>query len=82
MASITIRNLDSATKQPLRVQAAEHGHAMEAEARQIIQTALTAPASRGARDLYERIHARFAPLGGVDLTLPSRDPVREPPRFD
>jgi hypothetical protein len=26
-----------------------------------------------ARNLYERIHARFAPLGGVDLELPRFD---------
>ena len=75
MASITIRKLDSATKERLRVQAAEHGHSMEAEARQIIRTALTATARRSARNRYERIHARFTPLGGIDLTLPSRDPV-------
>ena len=34
------------------------------------------------RNLYERIRARFEPLGGVDLELPPRDPAREPPRFD
>jgi len=32
--------------------------------------------------LYDRVRARFAPLGGVDLELPPREPVREPPRFD
>jgi hypothetical protein len=34
------------------------------------------------RDLYDRIQARFAALGGVDLELPCREPAREPPRFD
>jgi hypothetical protein len=33
-------------------------------------------------NLYERIHARFAAIGGVDLELPPREPGREPPRFD
>jgi hypothetical protein len=33
------------------------------------------------RHLCDRIHARFMALGGVDLELPPREPVREPPRF-
>ena len=40
MATLTIRNLDEAVKERLRVRAAEHGHSMEAEARCILQTAL------------------------------------------
>jgi antitoxin FitA len=82
MSSITIRNLDSSIKERLRVRAAEHGHSMEAEARRILQTALSGAGRTPARNLYDRIHARFAPLGGVDLELPPRDPAREPPRFD
>ena len=34
------------------------------------------------RNLYERVRARFAPLGGVDLELPEREPTRELPRFN
>jgi plasmid stability protein len=37
MSSITVRNLDPAIKNRLRVRAAEHGHSMEAEARRIPQ---------------------------------------------
>ncbi len=81
MSSITIRNLDPALKERLRVRAAEHGHSMEAEVRRILHVALSARTSPG-RTLYERIHARFAPLGGVDLELPPREPTRAPPRFD
>ena len=36
MASLTIRNLDDAIKQRLRVQAAHHGRSMEEEAREIL----------------------------------------------
>jgi plasmid stability protein len=81
MSSITIRNLAPGLKERLRVRAAEHGHSMEAEARRILQTALdgTRPASRS---LYERVRARFDPLGGIELDLPPRQPAREPPRFD
>jgi plasmid stability protein len=81
MASITIRNLDPSLKERLRVRAAEHGHSMEAEARRILQSALAGSGRRQReRTLYERIHARFAKLGGVDLDLPPREPAREPPR--
>jgi antitoxin FitA len=83
MSSITIRNLDPAIKERLRVRAAERGHSMEAEARRILQTALTTSVRSPARNLYERIHSRFAALGGGDdVELPPRDPVRDPPRFD
>lgn len=82
MSSITIRNLDAAIKERLRARAAEHGHTMEAEAKRILQTALSADGRPSGRNLFERIHARFAPLGGVDLELLPREPAREPPRFD
>ncbi len=81
-ASIIIRNLDPALKERLRVRAAQHGQSMEAEARVILQTALAPEDVRPVRHLYDRVRARFAPLGGVDLELPPREPVREPPRFD
>lgn len=82
MSSITIRSLDPGLKEKLRVRAAEHGHSMEAEARRILQTALMGGPRRPELNLYDRIHARFARLGGADLELPPREPVREPPRFD
>jgi plasmid stability protein len=82
MSSITIRNLDPAIKERLRIRAAGHGHSMEAEVRSILQTTLKQPEEPAGRNLYDRIHARFAPLGGVDLELPRREPGREPPRFD
>lgn len=72
MATLTIRNLDQALKQRLRLRAAEHGHSLEAQARHILQAALEEPPRPPERNLYERIHARFAALGGVDLDLPPR----------
>ena len=33
-------------------------------------------------NLASTIRARFAPLGGVELDFPPREPMREPPRFD
>jgi hypothetical protein len=40
------------------------------------------PETLTKRNLYERIRARVAPLGGADdLELPPREMVREPPSF-
>ena len=81
-ASITIRNLDPVIKECLRVRAAEHGHSMEAEARHILRAALVPREEPPVRHLYERVRARFTPLGGVDLELPAREPARGLPQFD
>lgn len=80
MASITIRNLDDAVKRKLRIRAAEHGRSMEEEAREILRRVVgQAPLPR---DLGRSIHQRFAALGGVELTLPERGPMRAPPEFE
>ena len=80
MASITIRNLEDAVKQRLRMRAAEHGRSMEEEARDILRRSVgrTAPVA----NLGEAIHRRFAAIGGAELDLPSREAMPEPPRFD
>ncbi len=77
MASITIRQLPETTKRRLRMRAAQHGHSMEQEAREILQAELNKPAAPG-KDLVEAIRRRFAPLGGVELELPPRGPIRDP----
>ena len=81
MASITVRNLDDGLKRRLRIRAAENGRSMEQEARDILRAALEEDSPTG-KDLASAIRARFAPLGGVELELPPREPMREPPRFD
>ena len=80
MASITIRNLDDDVKARLRVQAAEHHHSMEEEARQILREAVGHKPD--CQNLVNIIRARIEPLGGVDLELPPRGPRHEPPSFD
>lgn len=81
MSSITIRNLEETLKSRLRVRAAQHGRSMEEEARHILRAAL-AQSPRRPTDLFEAIRRRIAPLGGVDLDIPPRGPMREPPHFD
>jgi antitoxin FitA len=79
MASITIRNLDDETKERLRVRAAHRRRSMEEEARSILREALAAETTL-PRNLAKLVHDRFAELGGVDLEIPLREPMREPPR--
>jgi len=78
MATITIRNLDAHTKARLRVRAAHRQRSMEEEARNILRVAL-AEDDVAPRDLAAAIGARFRSLGGVELALPVREPMREPP---
>jgi plasmid stability protein len=80
MATITIRGLDDTVKARLRLRAARHGRSMEEEARRILKDGLTAEAPRGP-NLAESIRLRIAPVGGIELTIPPREPVRRPPRF-
>jgi antitoxin FitA len=81
VASITIRNLDEGLKSRLRIQAAIHGRSMEDEARDILRSVLSRH-PQPATNLAETIHGRFAALGGVDLPVVPREPMREPPVFD
>ena len=80
MASITIRNLDEAIKRKLRLRAAHRNHSMEDEARDILRAAL-AQESAPAANLADAMRRRLEPLGGVELSLPPRGPMREPPDF-
>jgi hypothetical protein len=38
--------------------------------------------SQRARSLADRIHARFAAFGGLELPEIPREPMRQPPAFD
>ena len=81
MATLTIRQIDDATKMKLRVRAAHHGCSMEEEAREILRASLNGPAAQPPENLARAIHELFAPFGGVELELPKREPMREPPDF-
>jgi len=77
MASITIRRLEDATKERLRIRASQHGRSMEEEAREILKVALSGNGT-AERNLAASIRRRFAPLGGVDLADVPREPMRRP----
>ena len=81
MATLTIRNLDPSVKERLRVRAAQNGRSMEAELRALIADAVET-ASPPPLNLADAIRRRFAPLGGVELKLSRRQPMREPPTFE
>lgn len=78
MASITIRRLDEGLKARLRVRAARHGRSMEQEAREILKAGLSAELPQRS-NLAESIRRHITPLGGIELALPEREPLRPPP---
>jgi antitoxin FitA len=81
MASITIRKLDDGLKARLRIRAARNGRSMEDEARDVLRIAL-AQEQPVPRDLVEAVRRRFAKIGPVELPIPAREPMRDPPDFD
>lgn len=80
MATITIRNLDEDVKTRLRVRATANRRSMEEEVRIILRDAVK-DGRTGPRDLAKFTRECFASLGGVELELPPRGPMPEPPEF-
>jgi plasmid stability protein len=78
MASITIRNIDDALKERLRIRAATHGHSMEEEARLILKQAVGGISGPGLLALSKEL---FGGDKGVELDLPSRHSDRDVPDF-
>jgi plasmid stability protein len=81
MASITIRNLELSLKSRLRVRAAQNGRSMEEEARAVLREVLSQEESRPA-NLLDVISRRFQQVGPIELTIPPREPMRDPPDLD
>ena len=80
MASITIRNLDDDVKMRLRLRAAAHHRSMEEKARIILRDAVN-DGRAAPWDFAKFTRECFAPLGSVDLELPTRAAMRKPPDF-
>ena len=81
MAAITIRNLDDDAKERLRVRAATNGRSMEAEARALIEEAVSGPYS--GMNIGQAFRAMAKSVGYLDdLQLPSRkEPYERPVVF-
>lgn len=80
MATLTIRNLEDSIKSCLRIQAANHGHSMEEEARQILRQVLL-PEEKASR-IGSKIHQHFVQAGGIDDNMiPPRSMPRSAPDF-
>jgi plasmid stability protein len=80
VASITIC-LDKELHKKLRVRAARHGRSIEAEAREILKAGLREKEAP-QYNMAQAIRRHFEPLGGVELVIPPRGPIRKPPNFD
>lgn len=82
MATLTVRALDEETKNRLRVRAAQNGHSMEQEARNILRAALLAPPI--AENWIDRMRREIIEKGGSfgDLEIPSREHAEPRDVFD
>ena len=82
MTTLTIPDVDDALKLRLKARALLHGKSMEVEARDILREALgEANAEPLPSNLYAAIRSIVEPFGGVELDIPARAPIREPPRL-
>jgi plasmid stability protein len=69
MAVMTIRGLDDSVRDKLRLRAAQHGRSMEAEARAILEAAVSSPVERSFSDaLLDLAQA----AKGTGFTVPDR----------
>jgi plasmid stability protein len=71
MASITIRKLPEDIKRRLRIRAAQNGHSMEQEVRELLEAELTRTETK-SETLGETTRRRLAPPGGIDLKISAR----------
>jgi plasmid stability protein len=76
--TLLIRGLDPELKKALRIQAAEHGHSLQFEIKQILKNNVSPLAGQGVPNLAEAIRRLFEPLGGVELEAYPDKPVGEP----
>ena len=80
MKDIFILNLDDHVIAKLHERATENHRSLDEEVHAILLDAVSDIPS-AQRNLAEIARECFAPLGGVELELPARDPMRNPPDF-
>jgi plasmid stability protein len=82
MSNPTVRSVEPAVKERLRVRTARNRRSMEAELRQMLTEAVSAEPGAGT-NLAEAIRRRFEPFVGVDDLEPHMPvTVGEPPALD
>ena len=80
MEGILIFHLDDDVIAKLHERATENHRLLEEEIRTILRDAVS-DTETTPRNLAEFARECFAPLGGVELELPTRGPMRNPPDF-
>ena len=80
MSILTIKNLEPSLAEKLRLAASSHGRTMEEEVRYILHEHFKESAPVGG--MGDRMHARFAAIGGIELELPSRAGAPRSAKFD
>ena len=78
MTTLTIRNINEDVKQRLREIAARNGRSMEEEVRRLLSRFVYQESEKGLGSL---IVEQFSAVGGVDLEIPPRSPMRPAPQF-
>ena len=82
MPSILIRDLSQETKDALKRRSGSHKRSMEAEARQILNSALKRYMKPEPElSFADKVRARFAGLGDIQLNIPPREVGRLLPTF-
>ena len=89
MTTITLHDLDDGVAAELRARATKHGRSVEQEACAVLREALGnadappegPPEKLGTaiKEIFRDFHREF---GDVELPIPPREPMREPPTFD
>jgi plasmid stability protein len=80
-STITVRRVPDAVKRGLRLRAAAHGHSLEEEVRQILARAAERDQEQPL-NFARAIEEIIDPVGGIELDIPERNPMRAPPSFD
>jgi len=76
MGSITIRNVDDAVKERLRVASAQAGHSMEEHVRRLIEREVGAGMPPNGFGTW--LHEQFRGIDSSDLTIADRSELAEP----
>lgn len=81
MTTLTLEAIDETLTARLRLSAARHKRSLEEEALAILHKALAVESDSG-QSLVASIRTKVEPFGGVELDIPPREAIRQPPTFD